>query len=196
MKSKFENGSLINKLGLAIVLLLMAALFAACGMHHNIKGQVIDAQTKEPVEGAVVAINWIRYKIAPPGYPTPKERYGITEDITDALGGFTIPKYTIGTHFMGIYKPGYVCWGSDMIFNQQGKDEDEMFVHRWVKVKNGMVIELEQKGKNFPEVKHASFVQTIETKIKSPTPFFIEATKEEYKIYMDNIRRQMKEEKK
>lgn len=193
MKSKFENGSLINKLGLAIVLLLMAPLFASCGMHHNIKGKVINAQTGEPVQGAVVAIKWIRYKLAPPGYPTPKERYGTTEDITDAQGGFTIPKYTIGTHFMGVYKTGYVCWSSDTIFNPDGENEDEIFVHRWENVKNGMVVELEPKSEDFPWIKHASFIQSVGTKLSSPKPKFNEGTKEEYKIYMDNIRRQMRE---
>ena len=189
MESKQGKHSFYHQLLLTCVLLSMAPLFAACGMHHNIKGQVIDAQTGEPVEGAVVAINWIRYKIAPPGYPTPKERYGTTEDITDAQGGFTIPKYTIGTHFMGIYKPGYVCWSSDMIFNPQGKDEDEMFVHRWVKVKNGMVIELEPKEKNFLEVKHASFTLDVARRFSAPSPLFTDAVMEERKLYRRNIRK-------
>ena len=195
MKSNFENSLLIHKLKLAIILLLMAPLFASCGMHHNIKGNVVDALTGEPVEGAVVAIKWIRYKLGPPGLPTPKERYGTTEDITDAQGGFDIPNYPIGTHFMGVYKTEYICWSSDTIFNPQGKDEDEMFVHRWEKVKNGMVVKLEPKTGDFPELKHARFVQSVGTKLSSPKPMFNKETKEEYKIYMDDIRHQMRGKK-
>jgi len=187
LKSKFENGSLINKLGLAIVLLLMAPLFASCGMHHNIKGKVINAQTGEPVQGAVVAIKWIRYKLAPPGYPTPKSRYGTTEDVTNPQGSFTIPYYPIGTHFMGVYKKGYVCWSSDTIFHPQGRDEDEMFVHRLEKVKAGMVVKLEPKLGDFPAIKHASFVLNVGTALSSPKPKFNEAVMEEHQIYKNFI---------
>ena len=150
--------STLKKLNWAIVILIMAPFFVSCGMHYNMKGKVIDARTGAPVEGAVVAINWIRYKLAPPGLPTPKARYGTTEDLTDAQGGFTIPKYPIGTHFMGVYKKGYICWSSDTIFNPKGKDWKEMFVHHEYNVKSGMVVKLEPKTGDFPEVKHASFV--------------------------------------
>ena len=187
MESTIGKRSYSRQRLLLCLLLSMAPFFTACGMHHNIKGKVIDAQTGKPVEGAVVAINWIRYKIAPPGYPTPKERYGTTEDITDAKGGFTIPKYTIGTHFMGVYKPGYVCWSSDRLFNPQGKDEDEMFVHRWVKVENGMVVELEPKGADFPEVKHASFTLDVEGRVSTSSANFYRAVEMERKLYIDHI---------
>ena len=77
------------------------------------------------------------------------------------------------------------------------KDEDEMFIHRWENVKNGMVVELEPKGENFPDVKHATFV-TGDVRIKLsffPTPIFDEAIKAEKKIERDYIYRKMKEEK-
>ena len=194
MKLKLENGSLINKLGLAVLLLTMVPLFASCGMHHNIKGKVIDAQTGEPVEGAVVAIKWIRYKIGPPGYPTPKERYGTTENVTDTQGSYTIPYYPIGTHFMGVYKSGYVCWSSDTIFNPDGKNEDEMFVRRWEEVDSGMVVKLEPKTADFPKLKHASFVvQDVGIKLSSsPTPLFNKAIKEERKLDRENLKHRTK----
>lgn len=196
MISKLLKGLLINNLRLAIMLILVAPLFASCGMHHNIKGQVINAQTGEPLEGAVVAINWIRYNIAPPGYPTPKERYGTTEDITDSQGKFTIPKYTIGTHFMGIYKPGYVCWSSDTIFNPDGRNEEEMFVRRWVKAKNGMVVELEPKNENFPEVEHASFTLDVEGRVSTSSANFYRVVAKERKFYIDHIDKNRRKEKK
>ncbi|BBO71748.1 hypothetical protein DSCA_56780 [Desulfosarcina alkanivorans] len=196
MKTYKGNSLFFLKLKMALTLMVMVPLFASCGMHYNIKGSVVDARTGEPVEGAVVAINWIRYKLAPPGYPTPKERYGTTEDVTDSQGIFTIPYYPIGTHFMGIYKKGYVCWSSDTVFNPQGKDEDEMFVRRWKKLKNGMMVELEPKSNDFPELKHASFVQTVGIKVKWPTPMFHEATTEERKTYRNQIKSRMRKNKK
>jgi len=193
MRSNKPKDQQFNKLKLVFMLLFISPLIASCGMHYNIKGKVVDAQTGEPVEGAVVAIKWIRYKLAPPGLPTPKERYGTTERLTDTQGGFTIPKYTFGTHFMGIYKKGYVCWSSNTLFNQQGKTEDEMFVHRWVKIRNGMVVKLEPKDGTFPAVKHAIFViQDVGIKLSSPKPLFNEATEEENRLDMENIRLRMK----
>jgi hypothetical protein len=192
MRSKIKKDPQFNKLKLLLMLLIFTPLFASCGMHYNIKGKVIDARTGEPVEGAVVAINWIRYKIAPPGLPTPKERYGTAEDLTDAQGVFTIPKYPIGTHYMGVYKSGYVCWSSDRIFNPQGKTDDERIIHHWEKISNGMVVKLEPKTIDFPEVKHASFVSTVGIRLSSPKPKFNDATKEERSIEMEYIRRRMK----
>ncbi|BBO68851.1 hypothetical protein DSCA_27810 [Desulfosarcina alkanivorans] len=157
-------------------------------MHYNIKGSVIDAQTKKPVVGAVIAVKWFRYKLAPIGLPTPKERYGTTEEITDSQGSFKIPNYPFGSHFIGIYKKGYVCWSSDSVFNPHGKDEDEMIVRRWLDVKHGMVIKLEPKTEGFPEVEHASFVcMDVDIKLSSPTPMFDKVTQEESETYENYI---------
>jgi hypothetical protein len=181
------KGSALKKLSPLIMALIMVPMFSACGMHYNIKGTVIDAQTEQPVEGAVVAIHWLRYKLGPPGLPTPKEYYGTTERLTDAQGGFTIPKYTFGTPFMGVYKKGYVCWSSEILFNQQGKTEDEMYVHRLVKVKNGMVVKLEPKDESFPTVEHAYFVyMDVRGPLWVSAPsLFGKATSEEAKIYWE-----------
>lgn len=194
MKLNKQEKRRFNKLKRILVLLIVTPLFVSCGMHYNIKGKVVDARTGEPIEGAVVAIKWVRYKLAPPGFPTPKERYGTTEDLTDPQGDFTIPKYPIGTHFMGVYKSGYVCWSSDKIFNPQGKTDDERIIHRWEKIRNGMVVKLESKTFDFPEVKHAFFVSTIGNRLSSPKPKFNDATREERSIEMEYIRRRMKGE--
>ena len=190
MRSNKQEDLQFKKFKWVLLLLFITPLFASCGMHYNIKGKVIDAKTGEPVEGAVVAINWIRYKLGPPGLPTPKERYGTTEDLTDAQGVFTIPKYPIGTHFMGVYKSGYICWSSETIFNPQGKDGNEMFIRRYQKVNNGMVVRLEPKPICFPEEKHAQFVYTdIDTQLSAPKPLFDEITAEERKIFRNSIKR-------
>ena len=192
MRSNKQEDLQFKKFKWVLLLLFITPLFASCGLHYNIKGKVIDAKTGEPVEGAVVAINWIRYKLGPPGLPASKERYGTTEDLTDAQGVFTMPKYPIGTHFMGVYKTGYICWSSETIFNPQGKDGDEMFIRRWERIRNGMVVKLEPKTLNFPEVKHAFFVSTVGDRLSSPKPKFNDATRKEGSIEMEYIRRMNK----
>jgi hypothetical protein len=186
-RNTVRKGSALKKLSPFIMALIMVPMFSACGMHYNIRGKVINAQTEQPVEGAVVAIHWLRYKLGPPGLPTPKEYYGTTERLTDVQGGFTIPKYTFGTPFMGVYKKGYVCWSSDIQFNPQGKTGDEMYVHRLVKVKNGMVVKLEPRGGNFPAVGHAYFVyMDVRGQLWVSAPsLFDKATSEEAKIYWE-----------
>jgi hypothetical protein len=101
--------------------LAISILLNGCGMHYMVKGQVIDAVTKQPVEGAVVAIKWERYQFTPAGLPPNRARYGTSEAVTDAQGLFSVPKYPIGDHFMGIYKEGYICWSSEKIYNPEGK---------------------------------------------------------------------------
>jgi hypothetical protein len=177
-----------------MAVLLIAPWFISCGVHYSVDGQVVDAKTGQPVQGAVVAVNWQRTKLGIPGLPVPYKNYGTFESVTDANGNFTVPRYLIGHHFMGVYKTGYICWSSKTIFKPEGKDWKEMFARRHGhKVKNGMLVKLEAKSGLFPKVKHANFVQRVCTSLSSPKPLFNKATNKEYKIYMDNIKTQMKE---
>jgi hypothetical protein len=53
-----------------------------------VKGQVVDAETGKPVEGAVVAVKWYKYKFGPPlasGY----EKIETAEDLSDGNGFFS-----------------------------------------------------------------------------------------------------------
>ena len=78
--------SMQYKLTIGFLMLLAALTMTGCGMHHLVDGKVINATTRQPVEGAVVAVNWVRYKPTPPGLPTNKERYGTIEAVTDRQG--------------------------------------------------------------------------------------------------------------
>ncbi len=197
MKSRTLQTSLFKGLKPVLLLVFLWFVLSACGIYYSVDGQVVDAKTGEPIEGAVVAVNWSRTKIlGVPGYNALTEHYGTFEDVTDATGTFTIPKFLIGYHYMGVYKNGYICWSSETIFKPEGKDWKEMFKRRYDhRVTGGMIVKLEPKSDDFPQAKHASFVQDVETRIKWPTPLFNAATKEEYKIYKDNIRRRNREDK-
>ena len=175
-----------------MALSISAFLMAGCGIHYSVKGRVVDASTKQPVEGAVVAVKWIRYKLSPPGLPSNKERYGTSETVTDEVGRFNIPKYTIGEHVMGVYKKGYVCWSSETIFNPVGKTREEMFVkRRGHKVKSAMVIELHPITANELSVEHASFTENVSTYLGS-SPLFDKAIKDLDKVNMERAQEQRK----
>ncbi len=195
MMMKKHTYSHIIQLKLAVMALLLAPLLISCGIHYSVEGNVVDAKTGKPVQGAVVSVNWQRtHFLGIPGLPVPRENYGTFESITDANGAFKIPKYLIGHHFMAVYKKGCICWASDTVFNPQGKNWNEMFKRVYShKIKSNMKVKLKLKTADFPKVRHASFVQTVGTRLSHmPTPMFYNATIEERKIYRDDIRRQMR----
>ena len=156
-----------------MVLLTAAFLITGCGMHYTVDGRVIDAATQRPVEGAVVAIEWIRYKVlSPPGLPRDWEDYGTTEQLTDKEGHFSIPKYPFGEYEMGVYKSEYVCWSSDTVFNPEGEFWEEMFRKRpQPKLTSGMVVELQPVTVNEYSDEHASFAVNVSTGLGS-SPLF------------------------
>jgi hypothetical protein len=154
------------KLCLIALVLLVACMFLVCDKdeHYDIQGRVIDAMTHQPVEGAVVAIKWERYKWVIPLFLSERARdYGTSEWVTDAQGRFVLQKYPHGTFFMGVYKEGYVCWGSKKIYHPEGKTYEEKYVRRWwFTVKDGMTIELQPiTGNDFPVLEHARFVSIV-----------------------------------
>ncbi|MDA8240451.1 MAG: hypothetical protein M0Z67_08795 [Nitrospiraceae bacterium] len=103
---------------LAVIIIFTSSAFASSGwlVYHDgaFKGKVIDAETKEPIEGAVVvAIYHIReYGIAESGSSVAD----VKEVLTDKSGAFYIPAHTFLhlypfangeiTTFL-IFKPGY-----------------------------------------------------------------------------------------
>jgi hypothetical protein len=197
MKPNEKNVSPVILMIFALVMLPMALWFILCGIHYSVDGQVLDANTGQPVKAAVVVVNWQRTKLGIPGLPVPFENHGTFESVTDRNGTFTVPKYLIGHHYMAVYKSGYICWSSKTIFNPDGKDWKEMFKHRYGhRIKSGMVLKLKPKDGNFPEVKHAAYVyMNVDTQLSAPKPFFDEATSEERMIFRNSIRRHNKEQK-
>ena len=148
--------------GLIALMLLAACMSIGCDKdeHYDIRGRVVDAMTNKPVEGAVVAIKWERYKWAVPPFLSDRARdYGTSEWLTDAQGRFVIPKYPHGTYFMGAYKEEY---------NPKGKTYDEKYVQRkWFRVKDGMKIELQPiTGKDFPVLEHARFIASVNRQVE------------------------------
>ncbi len=178
----------IIKLKLAVMALLLAPLLISCGIYYTVEGNVIDAKTGKPVQGAVVSVNWQRAELGVPGLTATYHEYGVFESITDADGTFKIPKYLIGRHFMAFYKKGYICWASDTVFNPEGKDWKKMFIRRHGhKVKSGMKVKLKLKTADFPKVKHASFVKDASRLLSAPNPKFEEAIVEERQIYRNFV---------
>lgn len=182
----------MNKAIKLLTVLLVACMITNCGIHYRISGRVIDAETKEPIEGAVVAINWSRYKwLSAPGLGANRVKYGSTDSVTDSDGNFVIVKYMVGESFMGIYKPGYICWSNRSVFNPTGKTHKEMYLERdSYAVDAGMVVELQPIDKEgFPIYEHARFVAGLNYPLGSEK--FSAAIEKEEAFYRKEYRRKL-----
>jgi len=83
------------------------------GYHGPYRGRVVDAETKEPLAGAVVVARWLRVKTEPLRAST--VHYAVRETLTEANGEFVLhaedietsaPEKTKHPHFE-VFFPGY-----------------------------------------------------------------------------------------
>jgi hypothetical protein len=99
------------------------------------RGQVVDAETKAPLVGAVVVIHWLRDRVYP--FHTVAENYAVRETVTDSAGRFLVEVTDVEESAPGrtrrpgffIFLPGYGSYPrghvsprgfTGNIFEQQG----------------------------------------------------------------------------
>ncbi len=86
------------------------------GCYFPISGRIVDAETKQPIEGAVVLVEWTKTI----GYGlTRTESYKVAEALSDKDGKFDLPGcYSpfVDEPDVTVYKKGYVAWSSRWIF--------------------------------------------------------------------------------
>jgi len=171
-------------------LIIILIMFSGCGLKYTVKGKVVDAETGEPIEGAVYAVYWYTaceeyYEAAcfgccmlpffggsplgPPACP------GEWEDgITGADGKFKIIKYADTRSKMAVYKKGYVCWSQYTYYHPELLDEykngripyEKVRESRQEKFKigSGMLIKLQPWKKEYSDataIDHAKFCKTV-----------------------------------
>lgn len=82
------------------------------------RGVVIDAETRQPLEGVIVLMHWVKLTATPGGWAGGKLT-GVEEVVTDTGGRFTVPSHStftllpflwkITTELL-MFKPGYGQW--------------------------------------------------------------------------------------
>jgi len=100
---------------ITIIVFFTVSAFAGWLIFHKpaFRGKVIDTETKEPIEGAVVVVVYEKHVYGPAGGYTSVIK--VKETLTDKKGEFFFPSYTTGIHPFSredyvkfiIYKPGY-----------------------------------------------------------------------------------------
>jgi hypothetical protein len=94
-------------------LVLVVSLTGACGGHliypsGPYRGRVIDADTGQPLAGAVVVARWfLEHPLAVHGTAT---AYDVDEVLTDDQGGFVIPRRTHATLVGSIQEPRFTIY--------------------------------------------------------------------------------------
>lgn len=95
---------------------IITLLFLTSGCYGSIIGTVVDAETSKPIEGAVVLGEWTkRHGIG--DYHT--ESVKVVEVVTDKEGKFKISGILdpfVDPPDVTVYKKGYICWSSRIIF--------------------------------------------------------------------------------
>jgi len=108
------------------VLVVTAVIASVYGCYLPISGSVIDAETQQPIEGAVVLAEWTKTK----GYGfTYTESYKVVEAVSDKEGKVKIEGCLClftNPPDVTVYKKGYVAWNNKFIFPKYEKRTDYM----------------------------------------------------------------------
>lgn len=137
------------------ILAVIASVFVTGGCYAEITGTVVDAETGQPIEEAVVLVEWTKTKGLPGlSYTKP---YDVFETVSKKNGSFTIKKILnplVNPPRITIYRKGYVAWNNEYIFPGWIKRDN-------FKLADGMIIKLEHFKKEYSRDDHVSFLHGI-----------------------------------
>ena len=109
---------LTGRAGLQGLVGFVFLLFANTGCAGTLQGQVLDAQTGQPIAGAVVLGVWTKLAGLPGLHH--HELVGVREVETDTEGRFVLEQARRVVYeddeSVTVYKPGYVAWSNLYIF--------------------------------------------------------------------------------
>lgn len=98
--------------------LLLILIFLLSGCARSITLRVVDAETRQPIEGAVALAEWVDTESTIGYYHTYTKK--VAEDVSDNEGKLTIPDaggfLRENSPHIKIYKAGYVGWDSKLIY--------------------------------------------------------------------------------
>lgn len=162
--------------------------------YDPITTKVVDADTGEPIDGAVIMAEWTNTKGIGLTYTV---SYKIEEVITDENGMARlegIPTGKASLYAVAVYKKGYFLWSNKHTFPETQHHTD----YKW---KDNYIFQLERfvlkdyKPK-YPYMKHTEFIGRATGLIKSHKPLIskasywenLEASKERSRRYRDRRR--------
>ena len=142
---------------LFMLLLIILLPTTACTVPLSAKaitGKVIDSETGQPIEGAILLVEWTKTYGFGNTY-TKSEK--AVEVFSDKSGVVQIPGYNVrfvNEPDVTVYKPGYVAWNSHSIF-LDSKHRVKRTDFEW---KDGYVFRLERFKLEYTYEAHVSFL--------------------------------------
>ncbi len=141
--------------GIRIVLLLIIILLGL-GCYPEVTGFVVDAETGQPIEGAVVLVEWT-ITTGVPGM-TGTKSYKVAEMISDKDGKVILPEggpnLLVNPPRVTVYKKDYVAWNNEHIFPDYRERKD----FKW---SEATVFKLERFKKEYSRADHVFFLHSI-----------------------------------
>ena len=172
---------------LTVTFCLILFIFAACSPKYAIRGRVVDAETRQPVKGAAVAIKWYSAASALQS----AETVAAIQSISDEKGVFNIPEYPGKKYILGVYKNGYICWSSRAVFSNRASVATRKSIrrNRESRLRNGMEIRLVPLKKEHSRSLHAGFtVMVAGESTNHPDGPFHQAIASEFHLWRENLR--------
>jgi hypothetical protein len=158
-----------------VTLLLFVLLASGCAASGPIRSQVLDAQTNQPIPGAVVLGVWTK-RVGFPGLDH-TETVAVRETEVDAQGNFELvqPGADYGEESVTIYRFGYVAWNNLYMFPRSERRPD---------VRVPAAIRLERFPENGSHQRHVSFISGVTWGRDNPqaTPRFWNAYRPEVRM--------------
>ena len=155
------------KFSLILTFLLFLNSTGCAGYYPDMTGTVVDAETGQPIEGAVVLVEWTK-KVGIGDYHT--ESVKVVEVVTDEKGKFKVTgivKPFIEPPDMTIYKKGYVAWNNKVIFPEYKKREG----FKW---RSGNIYKLDRFKPEYSHIEHTSFIHSATNASISSNKMMIE----------------------
>ena len=141
-------------MGEKIVIAILAMLTLTTGCYLPISGRVIDAETNQPIEGAVVLVEWTKTI----GYGlTRTESYKVIEVLSDKEGHYDLPGcYSpfVNSPDVLVYKIGYVAWNNKLIFPKYEKRSE----YQW---RNNDIYKMQKFKSEYSINAHMNFIDDI-----------------------------------
>ena len=177
-----------------VVFILTAFVFIlsiiSCSPKCVVRGRVVDAETRQPIKGAAVAIRWYTGIRGQQSGET--ETVDARQALSDEKGLFIMPEYPDKKYNLGVYKEGYICWSNRDVFINRPEvaARKNLQPNNSPPIKEGMVIGLLPFKKEHSRNLHAGFtVMVAGQSTEKPDGPFHQAIESEYHLWRDNLRK-------
>jgi len=177
-----------------VVLILISCVLIlsliTCSPKRVVRGQVMDAESRQPIKGAAVAIKW--YTDSSGQQSADIKTVDAAQALSDDKGVFKIPEYPDMKYVLGVYKNGYICWSSHDVFSIQPEvaPKEKYPGKKGHQIKDGMEIKLLPFKKEHSRNLHAGFtVMVAGESTNKPYGPFHQAIEPEFNLWRENLRK-------